>query len=73
MLRHFLSMMVDENTLMLDPTAGSGASLRAADSLGAKHCFGLELDPEYQRVSQQAFEQSRKKRSAAAKAVELGL
>ena len=73
MLRHFLSMMVDENTLMLDPTAGSGASLRAADSLGAKHCFGLELDPEYQRVSQQAFEQSRKKRSAAAKAAELGL
>ena len=73
MLRHFFSMMVDENTRMLDPTAGSGASLRAADSLGAKQCFGLELDPEYQRVSQQAFEQSRRKRSAAAKAAELGL
>jgi len=73
MLRHFLSMMVDENTRMLDPTAGSGASLRAADSLGAKQCFGLELDPEYQRVSQQAFEQSQRKRNASAKIAELGL
>ena len=73
MLRHFFSMMVDENTLMLDPTAGSGASLRAADSLGAKHCFGLELDPEYARVSQQAFAQSQRKRSGSAVVKELGL
>lgn len=46
MLRHFFRMFVDEYTQMLDPTCGSGTSLRAAESLGAQHVFGLELSKE---------------------------
>ncbi|SRR6266404_801877 len=47
MLQQFFRMFVDGNTLMLDPTAGSGSSLRAALSLAAKHVVGLERDPEF--------------------------
>lgn len=46
-LRHFLSMVVDHHTRLLDPTCGSGSALRAADSLGAATVLGLELDPEF--------------------------
>lgn len=45
MLRHFFRMFVDENTVMLDPTCGSGTSVRAAEACGAKLCLGLEQDP----------------------------
>lgn len=47
MLSHFFQMFVDENTRMLDPTCGSGTSLRAAEKLGAAQVFGLELNPEF--------------------------
>lgn len=47
MLAYFMSMLVDEHTTMLDPTCGSGSSLRAAESLGAKRVLGLEIDPGY--------------------------
>lgn len=47
MLRHFLQMFCDASTVMLDPTAGSGSSLRAAKSLGSKSVLGLELNPEF--------------------------
>lgn len=42
-LRHFFRMFVDENTLILDPTAGSGNAIRAATS--ANFRLGLERDP----------------------------
>lgn len=45
MLRHFMSMLVDESTALLDPTCGSGSALRAAESLGASRVFGIESDP----------------------------
>ena len=44
MLRHFFTMLVDGSTTMLDPTCGSGASIRAAESLEAKSTLGLEID-----------------------------
>lgn len=44
MLRYFFRMLVDDYTSLLDPGSGSGAALRAADSLGAHKTFGLELD-----------------------------
>jgi ParB/RepB/Spo0J family partition protein len=47
MLRYFLSMVVDANTRLLDPTCGSGTALRAAESLGAASVLGLEMDPEF--------------------------
>ncbi len=43
-LEYFLSMLVDDTTVMLDPTAGSGNALAVAHSLGAKNVFGLEID-----------------------------
>lgn len=44
MLRHFLRMIVDEHTAVLDPTCGSGTALAAAVGLGAQRVLGLELD-----------------------------
>lgn len=55
MLRHFFQMLVDENSRVLDPTAGSGAALRAAESLGAKAVLGLELDPQVCEQSNQFY------------------
>lgn len=64
MLRHFMRMLVDETSAVLDPTAGSGAALRAADSLGASRLLGLEIDPEHVRVANQAFRNGRLLHSA---------
>jgi hypothetical protein len=43
MLRHFFEMFVDEHTIMLDPTCGSGTALRAAEALKAKYVLGVEI------------------------------
>lgn len=45
MLKHFLSLVVDEHTAVLDPTCGSGSALAAAKDLHASRILGLELDP----------------------------
>lgn len=47
MLEHFFRMLVDDSTRMLDPTAGSGMSLKVAEQLGAARAVGLELNPEF--------------------------
>lgn len=66
MLRHFMEMLVDENTRLLDPTCGSGAALRAAESLGARpeNVVGLELDPTHCENARRALRQFRLLRSA---------
>jgi hypothetical protein len=46
-LEHFFQMFVSEHTRMLDPTAGSGTSLKAALTLGAKHVRGLEINERF--------------------------
>lgn len=69
MLRHFLSMLADGNTRMLDPTCGSGSSLRAAESLGAL-VLGLEVDPEAAGVARRALAEFRTKRELAKASVE---
>ena len=63
MLRHFFSMVVDEHTELLDPTCGSGASLRAAESLGAKRVQGLELDAKNADLARGALHAARQMRS----------
>ena len=63
-LRHFLAMFCDEHTRLLDPTAGSGSSLRAAESLGAESVVGLELDAEHAKNANVAMKQFRALRSA---------
>lgn len=59
MLRHFFGMLVDENTVMLDPTCGSGSALRAAESLGAKYVLGIESNPEWSDQAREALNKSR--------------
>ncbi len=69
MLRHFMTMLVDEQTTLLDPTCGSGASLRAAESLGAKHVLGLELDKDFAQAAERELRNFRTLRGATKQAV----
>jgi len=64
-LRHFFGMLVDENTVMLDPTCGSGSAVRAAESIGAKYCLGLEINPEFADLAREALKRSRNLKKAA--------
>lgn len=64
MLRHFFEMLIDENTVLLDPTCGSGSALRAAESLGARYTLGLEMDPEFAEQARRALDRSRKLKKA---------
>jgi len=66
MLRHFMSMFVDELTEMLDPTCGSGPALRAAESLGAKRVFGVDLSKDFLEVAAQQLMNFRRLRIAHA-------
>ena len=54
-LEHFFGLVVDEHTTLLDPTCGSGSALRAARSLGARRCLGLEIDEFYASVARKAL------------------
>jgi hypothetical protein len=63
MLRFFFEMVVDNHTSMLDPTCGSGASIRAAESLGASRTLGIELDWQYCEAARLALKDSRAKLS----------
>jgi len=44
MLKHFFEMVVGQYTRVLDPTCGSGSSIRAALGLGAEYSLGLEIN-----------------------------
>ena len=46
MLAHFLGMLCDETTSLLDPTMGSGNAVAVAEELGGKG-LGLERDPTF--------------------------
>lgn len=46
MLQHFFRMFVDNSTVMLDPTMGSGNAVLAAEEADAKSVLGLEALPE---------------------------
>lgn len=47
MLGYFFQMFVDNTTVMLDPTCGSGSAVKAAKAKGAHSVLGLERDPEF--------------------------
>lgn len=55
MLKHFMTMFVDEYSFVLDPTAGSANALKAAEALGAGRVLGLERDPEFFIRSRDAY------------------
>jgi len=51
MLQHFFRMFVDESTVMLDPTMGSGNAILAAEESSPMFVLGLEaLDEIYQNA-----------------------
>lgn len=51
-LTHFLSMLVDQSTTMLDPTCGSGNALVVGRKLNAKLVVGIEKDPEFHATAE---------------------
>jgi len=53
MLQHFLRMVVDETTYMLDPTCGSGNAVKVAEKLGASWSTGLEINPDFAEAARQ--------------------
>lgn len=66
MLRHFFRMVVDETSIVLDPTCGSGSAIRAAESLKAKHVLGLEINPEFAANARRALKTARDLRKVGA-------
>lgn len=48
---HFLEMLVDDTTEILDPTCGSGTALEAAITLGCKRAIGFDLNPAHVAVT----------------------
>lgn len=59
MLTHFLRMVVDNTSTVLDPTCGSGTALIAAKRLGAKTILGVEKDPEFYKLARDRWLTSR--------------
>ena len=55
MLKHFFRMCVDDTTRMLDPTCGSGTSVRASDILGAQSSIGIEIDPDFAQAAREQY------------------
>ena len=47
MLSHFFRMLVDETTVLCDPTCGSGNAVTVAEEMGANFAFGLEKDEQF--------------------------
>lgn len=66
-LRHFFRMFCDSSTLMLDPTCGSGTSLRAAESLSARYVLGVECNSDFAGRAQLELDKSRRLRNASTK------
>jgi hypothetical protein len=63
MLMKFFQMFVDANTIMLDPTCGSGGALQAAEEMGASHVIGLERNEEFVARATASLRKSRDART----------
>lgn len=60
MLTKFMEMFVDENSNVLDPTAGSAGALKAATARGAALVLGLEQNEEFfNRAKEYYFDDER--------------
>ena len=66
MLRHFFRALVSDTTRLLDPTAGSGTALRAAEDLGAEFVYGIERDPKFHQEAVEELNRFRRKRALEA-------
>lgn len=55
MLKHFMRMVCDEHSRVLDPTCGSANALKAATALGAPTILGIERDKEFFTRATEAY------------------
>lgn len=55
-LRHFMRMVVDEYSTVLDPTCGSGNAVKVAASLGANRVLGIERDEEFYNLAKEHWD-----------------
>lgn len=55
MLKHFMEMLTDDTTVLLDPTAGSANALKAGTALGANSVLGLEQNEEFYNRAREAY------------------
>lgn len=56
MLKHFFRMFVDNSTIMIDPTCGSGNSVRVAKDMHAASVLGIEMDKGFYTDAVNAWE-----------------
>lgn len=67
MLRHFMSMVTDEHSIVFDPTCGSGSAIRVAESLNAKSALGLEFNSEFAYRAQERLLSARNTKALSEK------
>jgi ParB family chromosome partitioning protein len=58
-LRHFFSLLVDENTSLLDPTCGGASAIRVAEEMGAVRCLGMDIDEQAVGIARVALRNAR--------------
>ena len=51
-------MTLNKDTRLLDPTCGSGTSIRVAKNMGALEALGIELDLETTKLAQGLLKQA---------------
>lgn len=54
-LSKFMEMFVDQYTIMLDPTCGSGNAVKAAENKGANKVFGIEINQEFYKLAKENY------------------
>jgi ParB family chromosome partitioning protein len=55
MLHHFMRMVVDEYSVVLDPTCGSANAIKVAQRLGAAGTLGIEIDEDSFNLAKENF------------------
>jgi ParB/RepB/Spo0J family partition protein len=71
MLKHFMTMFIDEHSTVLDPTCGGGSALRVAEELGASYVLGMDSDEATVGLARTALRQHRATRAASTMASQL--
>lgn len=55
-LQHFFRMIVDEYSVVLDPTCGSANALKVAKQMKAHDVLGIEMNPEFFKLAYDNFD-----------------